>query len=220
MGEGKAVAADCEALDSFLRSNGHVVIFFWTGWNNECKDLEIILDTMESEFDIKVVRVEAETAVDVSARYRVMAVPLCVLCKNGNEVDRVEGLDPLELNEKVQNMLGTSGKDLVSNKTTGQSLEERLDSLVRQSKVMLFMKGTPDAPRCGFSDKAVKALRATNCTDFGSFDILMDEDVRQGLKKKSNWPTYPQLYVNGELVGGCDIILQLAEDGSLADELE
>eukprot|EP00890_Picochlorum_soloecismus_P002342 jgi/Picsp_1/3108/NSC_05949-R1_glutaredoxin 3-like len=192
MGEGKAVAVDCETLDSFLRSNGHVVIFFWTGWSNECKDLDIILDAMESEFDIKVVRVEAETAVDVSARHGVVAVPLCVLCKNGNEVDRVEGLDAIELNEKVGKMLGTSGKRVVS-KTTGQSLEERLDSLVSQSKVMLFMKGTPDAPRCGFSDKAVKALKAANCTDFGSFDILMDEDVRQGLKKRSNWPTYPQL---------------------------
>lgn len=219
MGEGKTVAADCEALDFLLRSNGHVVIFFWTGWSSECKDLEIILDTMESEFDIKVVRVEAETAVDVSARYGVIAVPLCILCKNGNEVDRVEGLDAIELNEKVEKMLGTSGKHVVS-KSWGQGLEERLDSLVRQSKVMLFMKGTPDAPRCGFSDKAVKALRTANCTDFGSFDILMDEDVRQGLKKRSNWPTYPQLYVNGELVGGCDIILQLAEDGSLAEELK
>ena len=80
------------------------------------------------------------------------------------------------------------------------------------------MKGTKQEPRCGFSRKVVSALADTGA-DFETFDILEDEEVRQGLKEYSDWPTYPQLYVKGELVGGCDIILEMAADGSLKETL-
>ncbi|CAI0407439.1 unnamed protein product [Linum tenue] len=83
---------------------------------------------------------------------------------------------------------------------------------------MLFMKGNPDAPKCGFSSKVVNALKEEGVT-FGSFDILSDEEVRQGLKAFSNWPTFPQLYYKGELVGGCDIVLELRTDGALKSTL-
>nr|XP_043619501.1 monothiol glutaredoxin-S17 [Erigeron canadensis] len=98
------------------------------------------------------------------------------------------------------------------------SLEERLKKLVNSTPVMLFMKGSPDAPRCGFSSKVVNALNDEG-VKFGSFDILSDEEVRQGLKKFSNWPTFPQLYYKGELIGGCDIILELKSNGELASTL-
>ncbi|KAK1420094.1 hypothetical protein QVD17_21422 [Tagetes erecta] len=98
------------------------------------------------------------------------------------------------------------------------SLEDRLKKLVNSTPVMLFMKGTPDAPKCGFSSKVVNALKEEGIK-FGSFDILSDEDVRQGLKKFSNWPTFPQLYYKGELIGGCDIILELKSQGELASTL-
>ncbi|CAM8984659.1 unnamed protein product [Rhodiola kirilowii] len=87
-------------------------------------------------------------------------------------------------------------------------------SFVSSSPVMLFMKGTPDGPRCGFSSKVVKALKEEG-VEFGSFDILSDEEVRQGLKTFSNWPTFPQLYYKGELIGGCDIIMELHSSGDL-----
>jgi len=73
-------------------------------------------------------------------------------------------------------------------------------------------QGNPDAPRCGFSQKVVSALRSIK-VPFNSFDILTDEEVRQGLKEYSQWPTYPQLYVKGELLGGCDVILEMQQDG-------
>lgn len=98
------------------------------------------------------------------------------------------------------------------------SLEERLKKLVTSSPVMLFMKGTPDSPRCGFSSKVVNALREEG-VKFGSFDILGDEEVRQGLKTFSNWPTFPQLYYKGELIGGCDIVLELKSNGELGSTL-
>lgn len=75
------------------------------------------------------------------------------------------------------------------------------------------MQGNPDAPRCGFSQKVVSALRSIE-VPFNTFDILSDEEVRQGLKEYSQWPTYPQLYVKGELLGGCDVILELQQDGN------
>lgn len=99
-----------------------------------------------------------------------------------------------------------------------ESLESRLKSLINSSPTMLFMKGSPDAPRCGFSSKVVNTLREEGVS-FGSFDILSDMEVREGLKKYSNWPTYPQLYHNGELIGGCDIILELKATGELKAEL-
>ena len=74
------------------------------------------------------------------------------------------------------------------------------------------MQGNPEAPRCGFSQKVVAALQAIK-VPFNTFDILIDEEVRQGLKEYSQWPTYPQLYVKGELLGGCDVILEMQEDG-------
>lgn len=97
-------------------------------------------------------------------------------------------------------------------------LKERLTALVSSQSVMLFMKGTPEEPRCGFSRKVVDALRSEK-VQFGSFDILSDDAVREGLKKLSDWPTYPQLYHKGELLGGCDIIMEMKENGELGSAL-
>jgi Grx4 family monothiol glutaredoxin len=97
-------------------------------------------------------------------------------------------------------------------------LQERLAALVRRAPVMLFMKGTADAPQCGFSRRLVALLRTTG-VPFETFDILADEAVRQGLKAFSNWPTYPQLYASGELVGGLDIALELDQTGELRTTL-
>ncbi|CAM0956592.1 unnamed protein product [Alopecurus aequalis] len=99
-----------------------------------------------------------------------------------------------------------------------ESLEDRLKALISSSPVMLFMKGNPDAPRCGFSSKVVNALKRAGIS-FGSFDILSDEEVRQGLKTYSNWPTFPQLYYKSELMGGCDIVLEMEKSGELTSTL-
>ncbi|XP_062200378.1 uncharacterized protein LOC133903050 [Phragmites australis] len=99
-----------------------------------------------------------------------------------------------------------------------ETLEDRLKVLISSAPVMLFMKGTPDAPRCGFSSKVVNALKKEGIS-FGSFDILSDEEVRQGLKTYSNWPTFPQLYYKSELIGGCDIILEMEKSGELKSTL-
>lgn len=94
------------------------------------------------------------------------------------------------------------------------SAQQQIDEQVKGSKIMLFMKGTPQFPQCGFSNQAVQLLQACGA-EFGSFDVLSDDDVRQGIKEYSSWPTIPQLYVDGKFVGGCDIMIELHQNGEL-----
>lgn len=91
---------------------------------------------------------------------------------------------------------------------------ERIKSELSEHPVLLFMKGTPDFPQCGFSATAVKALNAVGAK-FDTVNIFEEPELREALKEYSNWPTYPQLYVNGELVGGCDIIVEMYKSGEL-----
>ena len=98
-------------------------------------------------------------------------------------------------------------------------LNERIKQQLDSSPVILFMKGNPDFPQCGFSAQAVAALRACQ-TEFTHFNIFEDPELREGLKAFSNWPTYPQLYVKGELIGGCDIIVEMYHSGELRTLLD
>ena len=93
-------------------------------------------------------------------------------------------------------------------------VNERIKDQLESSPVLLYMKGTPDFPQCGFSAQTVAALRAVG-SEFAFVNIFEDPEVREGLKTYSNWPTFPQLYVKGELIGGCDIALELHESGEL-----
>lgn len=93
-----------------------------------------------------------------------------------------------------------------------------IEDMIKSKRVFLFMKGTPEEPRCGFSYHVVQILRNLD-VDYGYFDVLSDDEIRQKVKEYANWPTYPQLWVNGELVGGCDIVMQLFEQGKLEEIL-
>lgn len=98
-------------------------------------------------------------------------------------------------------------------------VNDRIRQQLAASKVLLFMKGTPDFPQCGFSAQTVAALRALGA-DFDSVNIFEDPEIREGLKAYSNWPTFPQLYVSGELIGGCDITLEMYQSGELKQVLD
>ena len=91
---------------------------------------------------------------------------------------------------------------------------ERIKAQLAGAPVVLFMKGTPDFPQCGFSAQTVAALRASGAK-FSTVNIFEDPELREELKRYSNWPTYPQLYVKGELVGGCDIVIEMHKNGEL-----
>jgi len=97
-------------------------------------------------------------------------------------------------------------------------LRKRIAETISRDRVMLFMKGNPAMPQCGFSAAVVGILKEVG-VPFGSFNILADQDLREGLKQYSNWPTFPQLYVDGKLVGGCDIVRDLHARGELSKVL-
>ena len=94
------------------------------------------------------------------------------------------------------------------------STQDRIKELVEGNRVFLFMKGTPDFPQCGFSMRSASILNALG-VPYGSFDVLSDMEVRQGIKEFSNWPTIPQLYIDKEFVGGSDIMMEMWESGEL-----
>ena len=91
---------------------------------------------------------------------------------------------------------------------------DRIDAIVKKDDVVLFMKGTPLFPQCGFSSRAVSILEHLG-VPFETVDVLQDQDIRQGIKEYSDWPTIPQLYVHGEFVGGSDIMMEMFENGEL-----
>jgi len=96
------------------------------------------------------------------------------------------------------------------------SVFERIQSEVERHPIVLFMKGTPEHPMCGFSNRAINALKAAGTRDIHIINVLEDPEVRANLPRHSHWPTFPQLFVHGELIGGCDITLELNESGELA----
>ncbi len=98
-------------------------------------------------------------------------------------------------------------------------IKDRIKEQVTQNRVVLYMKGTPQFPQCGFSATVAEVLKRCGVTDYASFNVLQDDALRQGIKDYSNWPTIPQLYVDGELVGGCDIVREMYQSGELQEIL-
>ena len=93
---------------------------------------------------------------------------------------------------------------------------DRIKNEVESHPIVLFMKGTPQFPMCGFSSRTVQALKAAGAETLHTINVLEDPEIRANLPRYSNWPTFPQLFINGELIGGCDITLELHESGELA----
>ena len=129
--------------------------------------------------------------------------------KNGGDIAFVAA------DEKVQQ--AKEEEDEKKDETT--SLNDKLKQLINRHRIMLFMKGIPSSPKCGFSRQIVDILDSFNVS-YDAFNILEDDEVRQGLKVYSDWPTYPQLYVEGDLVGGLDIIEEMVDSGDLEDLLK
>lgn len=102
---------------------------------------------------------------------------------------------------------GKSGGDIVD-------VTEKIKQQITSHSIVLYMKGTPQFPQCGFSGKSVQMLKACG-VQFESVDVLADPEIREGIKRFSNWPTVPQLYVRGEFIGGCDIMTELYQKGEL-----
>ncbi|KAK7110308.1 glutaredoxin-3-like [Littorina saxatilis] len=202
-----------------------VVVHFWADWAPQCAQMDDVMKELASDMqyvNVCFVRVAAEDVAEVSQRYQIVAVPTFIFLKEKQQIDRIDGAKAAELTEKVgkhsSNVQLKGPVPTEGGASKGEDLNSKLKRLVSSAPVMLFMKGNPDQPRCGFSKQTVQLLNERN-VKYSTFDILSDEVVRQGLKTYSNWPTYPQLYVNGELLGGLDILKEMAESGELAEAL-
>ncbi|KAL0964768.1 hypothetical protein UPYG_G00328640 [Umbra pygmaea] len=194
---------------------GLAVVHFQAPWAPQCSQMNDVMEELAKENQHTIfIKLEAEAVPEVSEKYEIASVPTFLFFKSGQKIDRLDGAHAPELTAKVQRLAGGSGVPGVGGVPPKEDLNERLKRLINAAPCMLFMKGSPQEPRCGFSRQIV-ALFKEHAIQFSSFDILSDEEVRQALKTYSNWPTYPQVYVNGDLVGGLDIVKELAESGEL-----
>jgi len=100
------------------------------------------------------------------------------------------------------------------------SVDELIKQQISGHPVVLYMKGTPEFPQCGFSAKVVQLLKSAGLSDFLTVNVLENPEIRQGIKDYSDWPTIPQLFVRGEFIGGCDIVTEMAETGELRELFE
>lgn len=227
---------DEQSLETFLQdapSELHVLMFS-ASWHEPSKSmLPVMLVLLQRQLDLHFATIDAESNANITEVYSIETVPTFIFIENKKEIHRFEGANAVTLTDTVKQysrapLLSAQPNVLLKEPPLptfdsikvgeGVGTVEKLKELTRQHPVMLFMKGNPDSPRCGFSRTIVDILRRSNIT-FGSFDILTDESVRQGLKDLSNWPTYPQLYINGDFVGGVDIVSELAESGELKSML-
>ncbi|KAG6025023.1 hypothetical protein E4U41_001628 [Claviceps citrina] len=222
-----------ETLDA-LPPSTLLVVSFHAPWAAPCAQMATVLSTLASEYPVteplstKWVSINAEELSDVSETYDVTAVPFLVLIRNGQVVETVSGSSAVKVRNAIEThaQKGESAAAAAAATANGtqqanapvtadgasadperqkDELYKRLGDLVKAAPVMLFMKGTPSAPQCGFSRQMVGILRE-NSVKYGFFNILADDEVRQGLKEFADWPTYPQLWMDGELVGGLDIV--------------
>jgi len=214
------------------------VLFFWSAWHEATApqgSTSKLFETLASSLpELSFYRVEAEVQTDLSSTYNISVVPSFVILNGEQILDTIEGADDVaKLTQAISVLRNVSATGAISTGNDAaaatsdapnqvspeEALNRRLKQLVGSSQVLLFMKGSASAPKCGFSRQAVDLLTEAMIS-FGTFDILSDDDVRQGLKEYSDWPTYPQLYVNGELVGGLDILKEMKEEGDLAEQLD
>ncbi|XP_065071704.1 glutaredoxin-3-like [Rhopilema esculentum] len=208
-----------QSFEKVLGSSGKqlVVAFFSASWSEECNQMkDVVTELAKDLIHSKFVQIEAEEVPELSEQYSVAFVPVFVLIKNQKEVGRVEGANAPSLTKAIQHHATSFVAPVVNERieTAPEDLNTRLKNLISSAPCMLFMKGSPTEPRCGFSRQIVDIFAKYN-VKYSHFDILADDYVRQGLKTYSNWPTFPQLYSNGDLIGGLDIVRELAENGEL-----
>lgn len=196
---------------------------FYAQWHPPSLNLIKVAEGIQTQYQhIKVLTVDVDQNKDfVKSVGGVDTVPTTFFLQpNGELVDKVVGANPPQILSLVQkhheNKYALAEESAA---TAKKSLDERLKELINCAPVMVFMKGAKHNPFCKFSKVAVAILNSYEDVEWASFDIFEDQEVREGLKKYSDWPTYPQIYINGELMGGVDILKEMHEEGSLKDTL-
>ncbi|EIW72731.1 hypothetical protein TREMEDRAFT_41946 [Tremella mesenterica DSM 1558] len=203
-------------------------LVFWAPWAEPSAAFNKVVEEEAPKFpNILFLSIEAEALADISESFDIEAVPSFLLLRGHTLLARHSGADATLLRSLLAQYSGApaptttplSTSDATPQappepprKRTEEEIVARCKELMNKHKVVLFMKGNPSAPKCGFSRQTVGLLREHG-VEFAWFDILSDEDVRQGLKKVNDWPTFPQIILNGQLVGGLDILREMMENG-------
>lgn len=203
-----------------LTERGRSVVHFAASWAPQCAHMdEILTELSKIHTGLKFLKIEAENVPEVAMQHQIVAVPTIVFLKDGRPVSRVDGAQAADVTANTEKLAAdTASAAEAPVPAAKEDLGTRLKKLVNAAPVMLFMKGNAGQPRCGFSREAV-ALLQDQGVEFSSFDILSDDEVRQGLKELSNWPTFPQLYANGTLVGGLDIMKEMVASGDFKEAM-
>jgi len=199
--------------------NNIAVVHFWADFALECGPINDVLAELAKDGSVtnaKYYKIAAEEMPEISMKHEIVAVPTILIFRAGKAIDRVDGANAAELTKKVKSHSAAKLDNLALAVAPAkkEDLDTKLRRLIKAHKCMLFMKGRPEEPKCGFSKQTVAILDDLKA-EYGTFDILTDDEVRQGLKKFSDWPTYPQLYIDGELVGGLDIIKEMVASGDM-----
>lgn len=189
------------------------VLFCFADWHEPSKaggPMDSAFSSLaEKHTDVEFAKVDVDAQSEIAEQLELAAVPSFFFFKSKALVDKLEGADAAELTLKVESLKKAEASSLTgSTVKTLDALTATLQRLTKAAPVMLFMKGTPEEPRCKFSRKAIEMLKSLGAP-FGSFDILTNQAVRQGLKDFAEWPTYPMLFINGALVGGVDVMVEL-----------
>lgn len=212
-----------------------VAALFWAEWAEGSKASIETLDALSEEYEdqVEFVSIDATKNAELSKHFDVAQLPSLLFFTKSDKallatliaptadviveaVEKIieEGIMSLEGVEQSAQKISLNDIPMVKQEDPLEALNARLKKLINKTRMVLFMKGSPDAAQCGFSRTMVAALEKY---DYSHFDILSDDGVRQGLKTYSDWPTFPQLYLDGELMGGLDIVKEMITSGEFDD---
>lgn len=218
-----------------------IVLNFYADWAQPCQYMNNVFKELSLKFsNMKFVNIKAEELEKVSESFEITVVPFFIILQSGKVLAKLSGAKPSELTETITQFSGqitsipTRESCIISNPNIENSiinvsvdeknelkedLTSRLKKLIEAEPIMLFMKGIPTNPQCGFSRQIVDILNE-NHIKYGYFNILSNEEIRAGLKEFSDWPTYPQLYIRGNFCGGLDIVREMFNTGEIQKLLQ
>jgi thiol-disulfide isomerase/thioredoxin len=163
------------------------ILYFFTTWHEPCQHLSTVFQELSTKYPkLNFYQIDAEEMEDLSIKFDIESVPTFIVLNGEEEIDRYQGQNAPVLTQLIQKHSNVKQVPVAA-----PIKKQSLETLVQSHPIMIFIKGTPTTPKCGFSRQSIDLLNELNVA-YGSFDILADEDVRQGLKVFSDWPTFPQ----------------------------
>jgi len=198
--------------------------FFYAEWHEHSRNLvPVVQACSEDHPSCEFIFINADNDEQTCQKFQVESVPTVILCIPGAKAMKIESQltapNIVALCKKLPQE-NNDQKQKEYDNLKQKNLNQRMQALIDKAPVMVFMKGERENPRCKFSKKIMKLFQQESITQFTTFDILQDDDIRQGLKTYSNWKTYPQVYVNGELIGGVDIVEELIGEGEFQEQVQ